>query len=134
LLLSHLTLLVSPLIIKCCDFSLLNETRKCGFDIFYCLALDHIYLLLPTQLLGSYSRDVEVHARPTQGMWFGIFFVTLHAFSLLMPFFSIMQKPVPKVVCFCCWILHCFVAQVVTVGVVGGSDLVKISEQLGQTG
>lgn len=41
-----------------------------------------------------------------------------------------------KHACFLIWFwLYCFVyLQAVTIGVVGGSDLVKISEQLGQTG
>jgi hypothetical protein len=77
-------LIISSLVIKCRgDFSLLNKTRKCGFTIFYCLVFYHIYLLLPTHLLGGYSRDVEIHARTTKGMLFGIFFHYMHCICFL---------------------------------------------------
>ncbi len=77
-----------------------------------------------TQMLGGHSKDVRIHAGTTKGNCLAIRrgFMGLYFFVFS---FTNTQKPFDK---------RYFWLQVVTVGVVGGSDLSKISEQLGKTG
>ena len=79
-------------------------------------------------MLDGNSRDVTVHAELTEGTKCEFSFSKLYIYIFLMVlgFFSTCPTRHRE--------FSDTIVQVVTVGVVGGSDLSKISEQLGKTG
>ncbi|CAI0396068.1 unnamed protein product [Linum tenue] len=88
-------------------------------------------------LVRGYSKDVEVYATTPKGMDLFIQFVPLfhmpdlpNYFGTILPRMYFVSTKLAA--CKISYDLH-FELQVVTVGVVGGSDLSKISEQLGKT-